>query len=967
MLFASLPCRWLLALSLSFNSSVFAQSQPTFATTSGASVAQNSADEAALRTLTETFYKTWAARDIDGHLRLWTAESPELEARRKGVQELFADSEKIELHALTIRAVKVEGSNARVRAETDTRVTEAGTGKEKAGYGKTLRTLECAKEAGHWKVLRETSTYDEIAASLSEAESDERRTAILAEESEFMRPELVRAVINRTARFFDQGDYSRALAINHLALGLAERLGDQAGIARAQNSIGLIHYSQGNYAQSLECLQSGLALDEALEDKQGIAMKLNNIGRIHRVQGNYALALQYYQKSLALSEELKNNYGIALTLLNIGNIYRIQGDYARAMETYQKSLALREAIKDTPGVASTLNNIGRVHYEQGDYAKALDFFQKSLALREAAGNIAGIADALNNLGDAYESQGRHAQALENASRAAELARQIGDVESLWKALLVVGGAYRALKEFPKARQAFEQSIDIIETLRANVAGRGEDRQRFFESKVSPYHALVEMLAREGRSTEALTFAERAKARALLDALQFGRANDDKVLTSQDQEQERKLRAELIMLNTQVTRASQQDKADQGAIGALKSLREKARLNFEAFQTSLYAAHPELRAQRGEAPVIKADEIAALIPDASSALLEYVVTDETTYLFVITQAAGAQVHTLPIKRDELTKQTEIFRRQLATRDLGFRVSVRKLYQLLLKPAEAQLRGSANLIIAPDDKLWDLPFQALLAPDGRYLLERSAVSYVPSLTVLREMKAQRDRRRTDPAGATLLALGNPSLGKRTVERAALALRDEKLTPLPEAEEEVKALGRLYGASRSKVFIGAEAREDRLKIEAGQAGILHFATHGMMNNASPMYSHLVLAQGDTNEDGLLEAWELMQLDLKAELAVLSACETARGRVGAGEGMIGLSWALFVAGVPATVVSQWKVESSATRELMIAFHRQLRAASAPAPKAAALRQAALQLLKSPATRHPFYWAGFVLVGDGG
>ena len=145
----------------------------------------------------------------------------------------------------------------------------------------------------------------------------------------------------------------------------------------------------------------------------------------------------------------------------------------------------------------------------------------------------------------------------------------------------------------------------------------------------------------------------------------------------------------------------------------------------------------------------------------------------------------------------------------------------------------------------------------------------------------MKKRRKNQDADRAPTTLLALGNPLLGKGDVKRAALTLRDEKLDPLPEAEQEVKALRRLYGMSRSKVYIGAEAREDRVKNEAGQARILHFATHGILNNASPMYSHLALAQGDTNEDGLLEAWELMQLDLKADLAVLSACETARGRI--------------------------------------------------------------------------------------
>jgi CHAT domain-containing protein len=198
-----------------------------------------------------------------------------------------------------------------------------------------------------------------------------------------------------------------------------------------------------------------------------------------------------------------------------------------------------------------------------------------------------------------------------------------------------------------------------------------------------------------------------------------------------------------------------------------------------------------------------------------------------------------------------------------------------------------------------------------------------------------------------------------------------RDERFDPLPEAEVEVKGLGRLYGAARSKIYIGAEAREDRAKTEAGDFQVLHFATHGVLNNAAPLYSHLVLAQGDKGEDGLLEAWELMQLDLHADLAVLSACDTARGRFGAGEGVIGLSWALFVAGVPSTVVSQWKVESASTRELMLNFYRGLIATSSTAPvaptKAEALRQAALKVMKSPETRHPFYWAGFVLVGAGG
>jgi len=813
-----------------------------------------------------------------------------------------------------------------------------------------------------------------------------------------------------------QGNNAQALEDYQKSLALSEALGDKARIAATLNNLGLVHHEQGNYAQAMEDFQKSLAMAEALGDKLGIARTLNNIGRIYRSNGNYARALEYYQRSLALAEALGSKHGIAIIMHNIGTVHRFQGNYAQALEYYHESLAMRQALGEKDLAASTLNNmgttyllqgsyaqaleslqkglamseamghkveiagalksLGRVHLFQGNYAQAMEDYRKSLAIWEGMGKKDGIADTLNNIGEVYGKQGDYSQALETASRAASLARQIGDTEILRKTRLTAGNAYRALKEPAQARLAFEEAITLSETLRANVAGGEEEQQHFFESKVSPYHAMVDLLIAQGRPAEALTFAERAKARVLLDVLQTGHVNVTKAMTASEQEQERQLNNHLVSLNTRIRRETIRPQPDQARLTELKAQLQKARLDFEAFQTNLYAAHPELRAQRGEAQPLRLEEATALLPDAASALLEYVVTDDQTYLFAITKAtsnakAEVQFYALPIKRAELAKQTESFREQLAGRDLGFRASAMKLYDLLLKPAQAQLKGKTNLVIVPDEKLWDLPFQALLAQAHRFLIEEAAVSYAPSLTVLREMTKRRKPPHADPASATLLALGNPAIGQATIERATLALRDEKLTPLPEAEQEVRALGLLYGSLHSKVYTGAQAREDRVKAEAGQARILHFATHGILNNASPMYSHLVLAQGDANEDGLLEAWELMQMDLKAELAVLSACETARGRFGAGEGMIGLTWALFVAGVPSTVVSQWQVESASTRDLMVHFHRALKAQptaeQASQTKAEALRQAALKLMKNPETSHPFYWAGFVLVGDAG
>ncbi len=290
-------------------------------------------------------------------------------------------------------------------------------------------------------------------------------------------------------------------------------------------------------------------------------------------------------------------------------------------------------------------------------------------------------------------------------------------EELWKAQERIGRAFQALGQPVEARQSFVASIATIESLRHEVAGGAQQQQSFLENKLSPWRGMIALLVSQKEYAEALTFAERSKARALLDMLQPGRANLRQSLSPQEQQAEEEQRFRLVSLNSQLTNELRRDKTDLSRVAELKADVEKARLEFEALETSLYVAHPELKVNRGEASIIKAEELAALLPDATSALLEYVVTDDATYLFVVTKprgtaAAEIKVFTIPIKQTDLAKQIESFRRQLAERNLNFRASARKLYDLLLKPAQALLSGKSSLVIAPDDRLWDLPFQALL---------------------------------------------------------------------------------------------------------------------------------------------------------------------------------------------------------------------------------------------------------------
>ncbi|HEX3247808.1 MAG TPA: CHAT domain-containing protein [Pyrinomonadaceae bacterium] len=771
--------------------------------------------------------------------------------------------------------------------------------------------------------------------------------------------------IGMIKRFF--GDNAAALDYVQRGQLLAEQTGDKKLLSSSLNNIGIINKELGNYARALEYFERGLALSEG--DKITTSLTLNNIGTIYGSQGNHSHALEYFQRALKLGQSVDDKYIMANALNNIGLTYQRLHDYPRALENYQQSLALSEQLNDKRLAALTLNNIGRFYRDQDDHKRALDYYQQSLAIREKLNDTTGMAYAFNHIGFLHYLQGDYEQALQFSSRSIDIATRLVNPDPLWEAYELSGRAHTSLKQFDEAEKDLTNSINVIEKMRYRVGGGELERQRFFEDKVSPYTAMVELAFNRNRPVDALTYGELAKARTLLDVLRNGRIPINKAMSREEQEKERTLNAELTALNVQLYDQRQRPKPNLDRIAELEPRREQARMAYEAFLTGLYVKYPELKVQRGEASPITEVEAAALIPDASTAIVEFVVAEDKSYLIVLTRDRKITLYSLNITSNKLSERVDEFRRMLAERDLRYQDAARQLYDLLLKPAEEQLRGRKTLCIVPDGALWELPFQALQPRTGVHLIEDHTIFYAPSLSVLREETKQRSAATLK----TLLAFGNPNVNGQQRETTLRGADSETgFGPLPEAEKEVKTLARLYGTAKSNVFIGAEAREAVVKTEAPKYEVLHFATHGLLDNRNPMFSYLIMAQaaGDANEDGLLEAREIINMDLHAKLAVLSACQTARGWVGAGEGVIGMSWALFVAGVPTIVASQWKVDSASTTSLMIDFHRRLTMRRAnprlKEAKAEALRQASLQLLRSERYRHPFYWAGFVMIGDG-
>ena len=836
-------------------------------------------------------------------------------------------------------------------------------------------------------------------------------------------------LLSMGASYAEQADFDKAFEALSKSLQIAEAIADEAIVARALINLGgMTQQHEGNDRAALAYYERALAILEAAHPPvpAQIANVLLGMAAAYNDLGDNARALQHLRRSLVLLGPDREARMRAFVLQDIAWIYESQGEYARALDYAGRVLALGKRIGDKKEMADAYATIAATEANRERYTQSLAAYRKSLALLEEVGHRRSTVITLTAMGEMQLRQRKYADAAVALQKALDIAETVGIPNrsvraylalagvryaqrnyggglalakqasqvarkaelriDLWPSRTMEGRLYRAMGRTTEAREAFDEAIAIVEALRGEMATREESQSNFFRSAVAPYQEMVGLLVAQRQFSEALAYAERAKGRALLDVLVGGRVNITKAMTASEQEREQQFQNELASLNRRIQAETVKSARDEPRVAQLRTQLEQTRLAYDDFQSDLYVNHPELKVQRGQVAPVTLEEAGRLLPDTHTALLEYVVAEDKSYLFVLTRRPGheggdLQVYTIRLTARDLARQSQQFRQQIAERDLSFRPVAAELFKRVLGPARRQLSGKTSVLIVPDGPLWDLPFQALLEDGDRYLAENHAIAYAPSLTVLREMThlhAQKHEKQSAADPFTLLAMGDPDLHTDAADAGdaegqteiTQAYRGEKLGPLPEARHEMAALQRLYGSRQSEVYSGADARESKFKSEAGKFRILHLATHGILDNASPMYSSVLLSpEGDGKEDGVLEAREIMQMDLKADLVVLSACETARGRISAGEGVIGLTWALFVAGTPTSVVSQWKVESASTAALMLAFHRALKSEArtngSVFSTARALQRAELQIFRNPQYAHPFYWAGFVVVGD--
>jgi CHAT domain-containing protein/Tfp pilus assembly protein PilF len=735
---------------------------------------------------------------------------------------------------------------------------------------------------------------------------------------------------------YEQGADAAAIDFYTRAANTFEAAGDKRSIGYALHSIANIFYSQGDYAQAMSYYRRSLRSEQEAGTRQGVASALQGIGLIHSLDGNHALALEAYRENLSVAESLNDKAAIAAAWQKVGGAHFSLGQLDQSLEAFKKALALREELPDTQETANALIDLGVTYAALADYPNALDAYHKSKTLYEAVGNPSGVAAVLLNECLISYAQKDYTKTIEQAGQAATLAQQAKDADLFWQARYRVGRAQYRSAKLDLARQAFVEAIATIETLRP-AQHRGQ-QPRFYESKLAPYLAMVDVAISEGKGNEAFDFAERAKGRVLVGVLQSAKVWINKTMTPREREQERRFLTEIATLTTQIYREQE------------KTL-------------------------RGEGKTLDAAQATALLTDARTALLEFVETDESVYLFAFTKSRGAdkgkrarpisplKIYVLDTNRADLYARVLKFQEAIAGRDVNIQSQSRELFDLLLKPAWEQLVTQKHLVVAPDAVLWNLPFQALRTADDRYLIESHAVSYAPSLTALSAIRTLHNRAKVR-GSPKLLALVNPTPSQPAMDRIESILSAERTGQLPETQNEAEVLSKLYGERQTEVFTGVDASEGRVKSEAGKYPLLHLAARAVLNETAPLFSFAAFSSSvEAKEDGLLEAREVFDLDLKSELIVLSGSELALPKAGAIRSATGLTWSWFVAGCPASVVGQWRVEGAS--DLMLEFHRQIKTSWGKRSKAEAWQAAAQQWLNREEYRHPYFWAGFAMLGD--
>ncbi len=817
-----------------------------------------------------------------------------------------------------------------------------------------------------------------------------------------------------------RGELPAALDAYRQALVLRRSAGDLPGEAVTLNNLGIAYRELGDLAKTVDCYQRAVAIARETGRRDREALFLANLAVAHMTLGELQPALDGFRQVLPLARVLGDRRLEQTTLAHLADVYRDLGEPEQARDILTTALDLARASESRVEEAFLLMTMGWVDVDLDRPTEARDHFANALRLSREQGSKKAELHSLRGLARCHRREQRLEEALAALDQALVISRDHGYPIAEADNLREAGEIQLAAGQPRQARDHLRQALDRVReladpireaTIRGHLARAERALGRLAEARVEVEAALEKYLEvrtavadpelrasfRAGRFRDwelhvdllmeldrrqpgggaraaALASVERSRARGLVELLTEAGVEVRSRIAPELKQREQEAARRLSGIQSRLIRELSRAERDETRLATLRQGLEAARDDRRRLELEIRRRDPRYAEVRYPMP-LELDGIRPLL-DEDTALLEYALGEERSFLFVVTRD-GLSAHQLA-PAAAIAASVERFRAAASqpNRRLRGRLSQasQRLHELLIAPAAASLSNVETLLIAPDRELYHLPFEALVTAGGEYLLAHRAVAYVPSASVLSSL----DRPASAPGERRFVGFAQPLESETMVAGTALQAPSGATTrgsakpfqrwswrPLPGSVEEVRSIARLFPPPASTVYAGAEADEGKVKSDplAARAHFLHFAAHGLVDDREPAYSGLVLgADPASSDDGLLQVHEIFNLRLEAEMVVLSACDTGLGKRLRGEGILGLSRAFFYAGATSLVVSLWPVADASSGELMQRFYRHLQDG---VDKVEALRLAKRELLAGGRYAHPFYWAPFILLGQ--
>jgi CHAT domain-containing protein/tetratricopeptide (TPR) repeat protein len=827
------------------------------------------------------------------------------------------------------------------------------------------------------------------------------------------------------------GEPQKAFEALREALPLAGRHPQKDMKANTLDNLSKVHQAVGEYQQALDTQYEALALRQSVGRIEGAANSYRYLGSIYLDLGEPQRAVEFLQQSIKMRQSLGYHYRALQSQSELGKAWYALGQHRTALNYSLSILPLTQQYKDKFCEARVLEGLGLIYQAMSEHQKAAEFYEQALAVVRALQWQSGESRIILANGQAHAALGDLPKASELYRQALSLARKLNQPYIEAEALSSIARTELKRGDLTEARASLEASLQIIESVRGSVASPAL-RASFLATQRSSYETYLALLMRlhrqqptAGHAARALEISERARARSLLELLAEAPANIregvDLALLNRERELRQKLSAKSAAQNRAATQTEEQAATFSREISTLTAELEQA-------EAQIRAASPRYAALT-EPQSLRLAEIQRQL-DADTLLLEYALGADQSFLFAVTgrtlksyelpgreviEAAARRYYELLTARNRAVKFEEPTERAARVRRADAELSAAgfELSRLILRPVAAEL-GDRRLLIVADGALQLIPFAALPLPEprresvgknpasDRLLLDHHVISYLPSATVLAQLR--RDVRGREPAPQTLAVFADPVFepdderlprdvrdqfardrqAPLVAENRAAAppptddltrairdvgAEDERggLARLPHTREEANALLALVPPSASFAALDFEAtQEAALSPGLSRYRYVHFATHGLLDSLHPELSGLVLSRLDRQgraRDGHLRLVEIYGLKLPAELVVLSACKSGLGKEVRGEGLLSLTRGFMQAGAARVAVSLWDVNDRSTASLMREFYRGL--LHQKLSPAAALRAAQLRMRQSAAWSSPYFWAAFVQHGE--